>query len=413
MAVRRLRHRDGKSAVHAVGGVSGLLLVCKPPPAGQDIGARSWILRVKVGDKRRDIGLGGYPDVTLSQARERAREVKDKIRKGVDPVSERKALKSALIAEQAKAVTFSDLADEYIKKKSREFKSLKQTYKLTQQLETYAYPHIGRFMVADIDRAHIVKMLQADDLWTAKHETAGRVRLHVERVLDLAGVKGLRTGDNPARWKGNLDLSLPAAHKVANRKNHNALPVGDMPDFWRKLLLEDKLGARVLQFTILTAARPGEARGALWDEIDMDRKLWIIPAVRMKGGKEHKVPLITGAVKLLESQPRQNEYVFPGPKGKPVSDVAVSKVPKLLGHDVTAHGFRSTFRTWVQEYTAYAEDVAELALAHVNSDATRAAYARSELIDKRRLLMADWERYCYHGEDTSHSGKVTSIGSKS
>jgi len=221
------------TAYHAVGGVSGLLLVCRPPSPGQTIGPRSWILRTTVGDKRRDIGLGGYPDVPLAKARDRAREAKDKILQGIDPIAERKALKSSLAAQQAKAVTFSLVAQEYILKKSKEFKSVKQTYKLTQQLETYAYPVIGNLVVADIERAHIVKLL--DPIWEKKHETATRVRLHVERVLDLAGAKGLRQGDNPARWKGNLDLTFPAGHKVANRKHHNALAVNDMPDFWKSL----------------------------------------------------------------------------------------------------------------------------------------------------------------------------------
>ena len=411
-AVRRLRHGrvkgDGRgpktskklgspcTVFHAVGGVAGLLLCCKPPTNGEDVGPRSWVLRATVGARRTDIGLGPYPEVTLAKARERAREDKDRIRKGIDPITERRALKSALIAEQAKAVTFSDVAKEYIAKKSGEFKSAKQVYKLTQQIETYAYPTIGRMVVADIERAHIVKLLEP--IWTTKHETASRVRLHTERVLDLAGVKGLRTGDNPARLKGNLDLTFSAGHKVAKRKHHSALPVDDMPDFWRGLQSQDTVGASVLQFLILTAARPGEARGATWDEIDLKAKLWTIPGERMKGGKTHKVPLTSAAVKLLRSQPRLNEYVFPGPRtGKPVSDVAVSKVPKAMGHDVTAHGFRATFRTWAQEHTGYVEEVPELALAHVNSDRTRTAYARGELIEKRRQLMEDWEYFILHG----------------
>ncbi|QIB66805.1 DUF4102 domain-containing protein [Kineobactrum salinum] len=198
------------------------------------------MLRATVDGRRTDIGKGPYPEVTLAKARERAREAKDKIRQGIDPVTERKTQKSALIAEQAKAVTFSDVAKEYIAKKSHEFKSAKQVYKLTQQLKTYAYPTLGRMVVADIERAHIVKLLEP--IWTTKHETASRVRLHTERVLDLAGVKGLRNGDNPARLKGNLDLTFSAGHKVAKRKHHNALSVDDMPDFWLSLKAQDTRG---------------------------------------------------------------------------------------------------------------------------------------------------------------------------
>lgn len=411
VAVEKRKNPKGspRAALHPVGGVAGLLLVCKPPPEGQEIGGRSWILRTKVGQKRRDIGLGAYPDVSLAMARERAREAKDKIRRGIDPVAERRALQSALTAEQAKAVTFADVAKEYVEKKSREFKSAKQVYKLKQQLETYAYPVVGHLVIADIDRAHIVKLLEP--IWISKHETASRVRLHVERVLDLAGVKGLRTGDNPARWKGNLDLTFSAGHKIAKRKHHNALPVEDMPAFWQELAKLDTVGAYVLRFTILTAARPGEARGVRWDEIDLEAKLWTVPAERMKGGKQHKVPLTSATVKMLKSLPRINDYVFPGPRaGNPISDVAVSKVPKGLGHDVTAHGFRATFRTWAQEHTSYAEEVQELQLAHVNNDRTRVAYARGELIEKRRLLMADWEHFILHGH-SKRAGKVVKLRS--
>ena len=333
-------------AYHAVGGVSGLLLCCKPS------GARSWVLRTSVVAKRRDIGLGGYPDTTLSQARQRARETKDMIRRGIDPLVEKKRFRSALAAEQAKSVIFSDVAREYIQKKSSEFKSTKQVYKLTQQLEVYAFPHIGNMVVEDIERAHIVKMLEF--IWESKHETASRVRLHVERALDLAAAKGLRTGGNPARWKGNLDLSFPAGHKVAKRKHHKALAVDDLPAFWRKLQMLETIGAKALQFAILTASRPGEARGALWNEIDMYRKLWTIPVERMKGGRTHKVPLSPTALELLRSMPKIGDYVFPGPTGNPVSDVSLSNVPKKIGHNVTAHGFRATFRTWAQEQTHYA-----------------------------------------------------------
>lgn len=407
--LRKSKPGDPCVAFHAVGGVSGLLLVCKPPSDGQEIGPRSWILRTKVGNKRRDIGLGGYPDVTLSQARQRARDAKDKIRAGVDPVAERKALRSALAAEQAKQVTFADVAREYVTKKGREFKTAKQVQKLTGHLKSYAYPHLGRLVVGDIERAHIVKMLEP--IWETKNETASRVRLHVERILDLAGVKGLRTGDNPARWKGNLDLTFPARAKVATAKHYNALPVDDMPEFWRKLKGEQSIGAKALQLIILTAARSGEARGATWDEIDLEAKLWTIPADRMKGGKKHVVPLPGAAVSLLESLPRLGPHVFTGPRGKPITDVVISRAPKTIGYDVTAHGFRATFRTWIQEHTAYPEEVAELALAHVNSDATRAAYARGELVDKRRLLMNEWEKFILNGH-TKQDDKVVNIGGR-
>ncbi len=397
VAPEKRKHKVGDPcpAFHPVGGVAGLLLVCRPPADGQEVGPRSWVLRVKIGDKRRDIGLGGYPDVTLSQARQKARTVKEKISQGIDPVAEKKALRSALAAEQAKLVTFSGVANEYIHKKSREFKTAKQVQKLVGQLEAYAFPHIGHMVVADIERAHIVRML--DPIWSTKTETASRVRLHVERILDLAGVKGLRTGDNPARWKGNLDLSFAKRDKVSKVEHYRSLPVADMPEFWQKIQVLDTMSAKALQFIILTAARSGEVRGATWDEVDLSTKLWTIPAERIKGGKKHVVPLPDAAVALLESLPRLSQYLFTGARGGQITDATISKAPKRIGYDVTAHGFRATFRTWTQEYTAYPEEVCELALAHVNSDATRAAYARGELVGKRRLLMADWAKFCREG----------------
>lgn len=401
--VRRLTR-----GTHAVGGVSGLLLQCRPPKPGNKVGARSWILRVVVGNTRRDIGLGGYPTVTLSMARQTAREIKEKIRQGIDPVAERKSLKSALIAEQAKTVTFKELAQEYVAKKSREFKTAKQTQKLKGQLEYYAYPFIGNMAVGDIERAHVVKALEP--IWEDKTETASRVRLHIERILDLAGVKGLRKGDNPARWAGNLELSFAAKAKVSKTTHYKALPVDDMPEFMAKLDAQDWMGAKALKFAILTAARSGEIRAATWDEIDLKKKVWTIPAERMKSGKQHRVPLCDEAIKVLEEVPRLSDYLFTGARGGQITDATISKVPKRLGYDVTAHGFRATFRTWAQEYAAYAEEVVELALAHVNSDATRAAYARSELIDKRRRLMTDWQHYCMNGHPAEDGDNVVTIG---
>jgi len=358
-------------------------------------GARSWVLRVVVAGRRRDMGLGGYPEIALAQARERARDVRETIWRGIDPVTERKARHSALLAEQAQAVTFAEIAAEYVNKKAREFKTAKQRQKLENQLAYYAMPKIGRLVVRDITRAHVVAVLQP--IWEAKNETASRVRLHIERILDLAGAKGLRTGDNPARWKGNLELSFPARAKVGKAVHYAALSVADMPAFMGKLRTCDTMAAKALHYAILMAARSGEVRHAEWDEIDFDKGLWTVPAARMKGGKIHRVPLSADALAVLASTPRLGKYLFTNTRGGPMSDVAISKAPKELGYPVTAHGFRATFRTWAQEFTGCAEEVVELCLAHVNSDATRAAYARSELIDKRRVLMTQWADFCRDG----------------
>tara|TARA_R100000005_G_scaffold18284_1_gene7675 strand:- start:16145 stop:17434 length:1290 start_codon:yes stop_codon:yes gene_type:complete len=383
--------------LHAVGGVGGLYLHCAPPVSANTTFARSWILKTPIGKDIPELGLGPYPEVTLSVARQKARELKEQIRQGIDPRVTRKALASALVAEQAKAVTFRTLADRFIVKKGKEFKTAKQVQKLTSHLETYAYPILGNVLVSDIGRAHIMKMLTP--IWETKTETATRVRATVERILDMAGAEGLRTGDNPARWRGNLDLSLPLPDKVRKVRHLAAMPVDEIPPFMHVLATKDSTGAMALRFAILTAARSGEIRGAMWSEIDFKAKVWTIPGERMKGGRDHKVPLCHEAVDLLKSLPRDHdsEVIFVSPTGKMLSNMTLTKVLKDMGHQVTQHGFRATFRTWAQEHTSYPEEVCELALAHVNSDATRAAYARSELIEKRRKLMADWERFCREG----------------
>jgi integrase len=383
--VRRLAKQAG---FHAVGGVAGLHLQVKPPAA-------SWVLKKKVGSRRREYGLGGYPDTTLSRAREKSREYVESLNEGIDPLVQKAARKSALLVSQAKQRTFSDVAAQFITKKSKEYKTAIQTDKLKHRIETYAYPYIGNMIVGDIDRTNIIKMLKP--IWETKTETATRVRANVERILDLAGVEGLRTGDNPARWKGNLELTLPLPSKVSKVEHFKALPLQDMRVFMQKLIAQDWMGAKALRFGILTAARSGEIRAAKWDEINLGAKVWTVPAERMKGGRVHKVPLCADVVVLLKSLPRDSEYIFHNTKGGKLSDVTISKVPKRIGYDVTAHGFRATFRTWAQEHTSYHEEVPELALAHINSDRTRAAYARSELLDKRRDLMDDWEHFCYHG----------------
>lgn len=398
--IKRLVERP-QIGFHSVGGVAGLALQIRSKSAA------SWILRTKVGVKRRDIGLGGYPDITLAKARELAREAKEKIKNGIDPVLEKKANKSLLIRDQAKAISFETVAGEYVAKKAKEFKTQKQVQKLENQLSNYAFPHIGKMVIADIERAHIEQLLKP--IWTTKHETASRVRLYIERILDLAGAKGLRSGDNPARWKGNLDLSLVAPSKAAKVKHFAALPISDLPKFMQKLTIQDWRGAKALEFIILTACRSGEARGATWQEVDFKKRVWTIPKERMKAGKEHVVPLSDSAVKLLKAIPKEGDYIFTGMRGGVITDATISKAPKRLGQDVTAHGFRSTFKDWARKYTAYADEVTELALAHVNNDSTRAAYARDSLLDKRRLLMNDWEHYCYHGQSVTTGQKVVGI----
>jgi integrase len=393
---------------HAVGDPAGLILQCRPPVSEKVIGSRSWVLRTKVGAKRKEFGLGGYPDVSLAEARFKAKTLKGDIANGIDPAAEKKAKRSALIREQAKVVTFESLAAEYVSKKAKEFKTTKQVQKLQNQLAYYAFPHIGKMVVADIERIHIENMVKA--IWETKTETANRLRLHVEKILDLAEVKKLRTGENPARWSGNLELSFPARGKVSKVTHYAALPVNELPDFMAKIREQDWMGAKALEFLIMTAARSGEVRGATWSEIDFKAKTWTVPADRMKAGRAHKVPLTDAVILFLEQIPRLSEYLFTGSRGAMLTDATISKVPKRIGYEVTAHGFRSTFKDWCRLHTAYPDEVSELALAHVSSDSTRAAYARDELLDKRRLLMREWAQFCCHGI-SDKSGKVVAIRS--
>lgn len=377
---------------HAVGGVSGLLLKVK------ETGARSWVLRVKAGEKRRDIGLGGFPDVSLARARERAREIKEQVRAGRDPAAERRAAREALIAAQAKEMTFSQAAKKCHEAKRHEFKSAKHRADWINSLSTHVFPRIGDMPIGAIEVEHVRKVLEV--LWTSKTETATRVRQRMEAVFSWASVAKVRNGPNPARWKDNLEFLLSKPSKIRKVQHFRALPYQDVPEFVQALRKRGGMAARALEFIILTAARSGEARFATWSEIDLDRKLWVIPAERMKAGKVHRVPLSDDAVKLLESLPRikGTDHLFTGPKGTPLSDMSLLAVCKRAGIDATPHGFRSSFKDWARTSTAFPDEVSELALAHVNSDSTRAAYARDELLGKRSKLMQDWAKYLRTGQ---------------
>lgn len=314
LAVKRLT----KAGFYAVGGVAGLgLQVSKG-------GARSWILRATVGSKRRDIGLGGYPDVPLADARDKARQTHLQIEQGIDPVQVKKEAKSALEAAQKKEITFEQSAKEYMASKGVEWKNAKHSQQWENTLSSYAYPVIGKLQVKDVELGHIVKILEP--IWAEKTETAKRLRGRIEAVLDWATVRCYRTGDNPARWKGYLDTILPAPGKIAKKDHHRALPVDDVGKFMRDLQARDGISARALEFLVLTAARSGEVRGATWDEIDLNNAIWTIPAERMKAGKEHRVPLSARAVEILKAMPRFDgvNYCFPAPKGGQLSDMSIN-----------------------------------------------------------------------------------------
>lgn len=373
-----------KPGNHPVGGVSGLLLQV----TGN--GARTWVLRTTVGNKRRDIGLGSYPGVTLALARDKARETKELIGKGIDPVEQKKAIRAQLIAAQSSALTFDEAADKLHRSKSTEFRNAKHAAQWITTIKTYASPLIGKLPVADVELAHIVKILEP--IWQTKTETATRLRGRLEQVLAWATVSGFRKGDNPARWKGHLDAVLPKPSKIAKVVHHKALPIDDMSGFMVDLRKRQGMSARALEFLILTATRSGDVRGALWSEIDLNSRVWIIPAERMKIQKEHRIPLSDQALALLRNLPRMADtnLVFPAPRGGVMSDMTMNNVLRRMKVDAVPHGLRSTFRDWCAERTNYHGDVAEMALAHVIKNAVEAAYRRGDLFTKRSRLMQDW-----------------------
>lgn len=374
--------------LHRVGKARGLYLKVAPG------GSRSWILRVTVGSKRRDIGLGGYPEVTLQRARERAAESRELIRQGIDPVDKRKADRAALISAQAKVITFKDAAVRCHASKAPEFRNVKHRGEWINTLERYAFPAIGSLPVSEIELPHILKVLEP--IWHTKTETASRVRQRMEAALTWAAVSKYRSGDNPARWVGNLKELLPAPSKISTVKHHSALPWQQMGQFMADLRAREGVAARALEFGILTAARSGEVRGMEWLEVDFSTKVWTVPENRIKAGKQHRVPLSDDAIAILRNLPQFEgiPYAFAAPRGGMYSDASLLAVVRRMGVDATPHGFRSSFKDWARSNTAYPDEVSELALAHVGSDATRAAYARDELLPKRQKLMADWAKYC-------------------
>ncbi len=384
IAVKRLTD----PGLHFVGGVPGLALQVL------STGGRSWILRATIAGRRRDMGLGGYPEVTLAEARETARRARATIREGNDPIEKAKAAKNALKADAAKAMTFRAAASAFIRGQEAGWKNAKHRAQWDSSLERYAYPTIGQLSVADIDTPHILKVI--DPIWITRTETASRVRGRIEQVLDWAATRNLRQGPNPARWRGHLDKVLPKRSKVARPEHHRALPYAQLPDFMISLKSVDGMGAQALRFAILTAARSGEVRGAKWSEIDLGSGTWTVPAERMKAGREHRVALSKPALNLLNALPRigGSDLVFPAPRGGMLSDMTLSAVLRRMKVDAVPHGFRSTFRDWVAECTSHGSDVAEMALAHAVGNKVEAAYRRGDLFEKRRRLAEDWAVFC-------------------
>ena len=374
--------------LHAVGTVAGLRL------SVTEAGAKSWVLRTTVGTKRSDIGLGSYPGVTLADAHDRARKALDTIRAGQNPVAERQASRAAIVW------TFKACALSYIETNRSGWKNAKHAQQWENTLATYVYPVFGHKHVKDVDTADVTTVIRP--LWSTKNETMVRVRNRIELVLSWAAAQGYRPkGFNPAQWRGHLDQVLPKPSKVNKRESFEAMPIDDMHVFMGILGNTQGMSARCLEFTILTACRSGESRGALWSEIDMDAGTWSIPASRMKAGRAHRIPLSDRALTLLDLLPRlvnddgdEIDLVFPGLRGdKPLSDMSLTACMRRIGLTAVPHGFRSTFTDWVSERTGYPSEVREMALAHAIGNETEAAYRRGDLFDKRRALMNDWAQF--------------------
>ena len=316
-------------------------------------GSKSWIFRYRMNGRKtpRDMGLGSLDTITLAEARDKATEARKSILEGVDPIEARKAQRQAEALAMASALTFKDCAEKYIEAKKAGWKNAKHADQWVSTLETYSYPVFGKLPVSDIDTALVLKSIEP--IWNTKTETASRLRGRIESVLDWATARGFRLGDNPARWRGHLDNLLPAPNKVQKVQHHKALPYAEIGQFMEALRQQEGVAAKALEWLILTATRTSETIGAKWDEIDFDEKTWTVPAERIKGGKEHRVPLSPEAMKIAKAmhKVREGDYVFPGGKaGKPLSTNALLALLKRMNRpDLTAHGFRSTFRDWAAE----------------------------------------------------------------
>jgi integrase len=385
-ASAKLAKREG---MHAIGDPSGLYLCV----AG---GGRSWILRYSFAGRRRDMGLGSYGDLTLAEARETARTQRKLIKQGIDPLQAKREQLQITKAANAVRMTFDQCVTGYIDSHGDGWRNAKHRAQWQTTLDTYASPVIGDLDVSKVDTPHVLRILEP--IWKTKTETASRVRGRIESVLSWATVRKYRQGENPARWKGHLDQLLPKPSKVATVEHHAALPYREMGALMVELREHEGIGAAALEFAILTAARSGEVRGATWSEIDLHAKVWRIPGERMKAGKEHIVPLSDDVLAIVKrmQKGRTNQYVFPGARDNaPLSDMSLTAVLRRMGRgDLTAHGFRSTFRDWAAECTGYPAEMAEMALAHTVSDKVEAAYRRGNLLQKRIRMMQDWAKWC-------------------
>jgi integrase len=357
----------------------------------QENGSRSWQLRYEINGRERIMGLGSCADFTLEEARERARLARQLLADGIDPLDKAHEARAQQAKAAAKLISFEECANRYLTFHERRWTNAGYRKLIVSRLRDYVFPELGKIAVGAIDKALVLKAITP--LWQTKPKTGERTLLIIKNVLDFAKVSGWREGDNPAAWTNNLAHALPKLTSQTN--HHSALPFVEIADFTTKLRNEGGIAAAALEFLVLTATRTSEVREAVWSEIDLTAKVWTIPAARMKMDREHKVPLSTRAIEILNNLPREGEFVFIGARaGKPIGDKAMDRVCKEIASGATVHGFRSTFRDWAAETTAYPNHVVEQALAHAIGSAVERAYRRGDLYTKRTRLMSDWAKYC-------------------
>lgn len=374
-------------------------------------GVKSWLYRYMINGKAFGMGLGPVHTVTLAEAREKALAARKMVKEGINPLEAKRQSKLDAATAKAKLMTFDQCASAYIEAHRAGWKNAKHADQWANTIATYASPIIGSLPVEKVDTALVIKVLTQEQeigqpFWQAKNETASRVRGRMEAILGWATTSGARSGENPARWKGHLENLLAKINKAQRVKNHSSLPWEQMGDFMTEIRQREGVAARAVEFTVLTASRSGEVRGARWSEIDLAKKVWTIPAERMKAKQEHEVPLSKAAIALLKKMPRLEgtDVIFPGTKGQPLSDMSLTAVIRRMnaatpiwvdkeGKTITIHGFRSAFRMWAAEATNYPREVAEHALAHRLPDAVERAYQRGTQFTKRAKMMQEWADY--------------------
>jgi len=405
LSAKRVQRLKGEGRYHDAD-VRGLYLQVSPS------GARSWLLRYELLGKERMMGLGSAQEFSLAQARERAREARRQLADGNDPLVAKRTAKAASKLAAARRLTFREAAQQYYRQHMPEWRSVMHAKQWLRSLEVYAYPVIGDMDVGDIITADILRVIES--AWLEKAVTLDRVRNRIESIIDWAVVLGHRqAGTNPARWRGHLSEVLASVKKIAKPKHFAALAYAEVPVFMQELRRQKGIAATALEFTILTAARAGETLGAEWDEIDFDNKTWVIPATRMKAGREHHVPLAPPTIELLRNVSRKdgNAHVFIGAKaGAGLSAIAFFRLLARMGRgDITTHGFRSAFSDWASEQTAHSSHAIELSLAHSVGKEAEKAYRRGNMLAKRKQLMEAWGKYCVSKPVLAKADNVVSI----